>query len=112
MRGRQRYAVTFRVDQYWKGTPAQTITLYDLDAGTDCHGFGYEVGKEYLVYAFQEGAKDYKMDDFFWFGWTDVLAPGTSMLQPTACTPGGETSSRLVRRTMRELGLGRLQRHP
>jgi hypothetical protein len=44
MRGRQRYAVTFRVSEYWKGAPGQTVTLYDLDAGTDCMGFGYEVG--------------------------------------------------------------------
>jgi hypothetical protein len=45
MRGRQRYAITFRVIEYWKGTPGQTVRLYDVDAGSDCMGFGYEVGK-------------------------------------------------------------------
>jgi hypothetical protein len=65
MKGRRRYAVTFQVNRYWKGSPTYNITLYDLDAGTDCHGFDYQVGKEYLVYASQEKARDYRFDDFF-----------------------------------------------
>jgi len=87
MGGRQRYAVTFLVEEYWRGTPAQTITLYDLDPGTDCMGAGFQSGRTYLVFAAEEIAKDYQPDpDFFWCGWTDVLPAGTPMFRPlTAC---------------------------
>jgi hypothetical protein len=107
MRGRQRVAVTFRVNRYWKGAPTRTATLYDLDPGTDCHGFGYEAGKEYLVYASMNEARDYRLDkDYFWFGWTDILAPGTKILEPLSCNPGGLTSERVVRKALSELGRG------
>jgi len=106
MKGRRRYAATFRIDEYWKGAPGQIATIYFLDAG--CLAAGYETGKEYLVYGSLQEAKDYRADDIFLYGWTDVLPPGTPMLVPTACTPDGQTSSRLVRDTLRELGPGRL----
>jgi hypothetical protein len=103
---RGRFAITFRVDRYWKGPSARTVTLYDLDPGTDCQGFGYEAGKEYLVYAYLSEAEDYRMDKDLWFGWTDILAPGTKMLRPMACTPGGLTSKRWAKKAMSELGRG------
>ena len=55
MRGRQRYAVTFRAIEYWKGDQGETVLLYDLDPGTDCLGAGLQVGKEYLIFASKEG---------------------------------------------------------
>lgn len=109
MRGRQRYAVTFRVQEYWKGTPAPAITLYTLDPGTDCLGDDYQVGKEYLVYASEQEARDLQPDpDFFWYGWTDVVAAGTRIvLSQNACKPAGMVSSPWVRTALHELGRGR-----
>ena len=107
MRGRQRFAVTLRVSEYWKGNRGETVTLYDLAPGTDCMGAGLRPGKEYLIFASEEGARDYRPDsDFFWFGWADVLPSGTPMLQPMA-TLSGELSDSVVRSKMRQLGRGR-----
>jgi hypothetical protein len=77
MKGRNRYSITFGVDEFWKGAPGRTVTIYGLDDGTDCLGGSfYEVGKSYLVYASEQDAKDVVLDDFFWYGWTDNLAKG------------------------------------
>lgn len=109
MRGRRRYSISFRVDEYWSGSPDRMRILYGLDGGIDCMGDGgYEVGKNYLVYAEQKIVKDVILDDAsFWFGWTDVLPEGTQMLVPGACAPGGETATVAVRRALRRLGKGR-----
>ncbi len=107
MKGRGRYAITFRVDEYWKGDPGQTVIIYGVDDGTDClGGGGYKVGKNYLVYSSEQDVKDEVIDTFFWYGWTDVLPKGTKMLVPGSCTPGGEISA--VRKSLRELGKGRV----
>lgn len=108
MRGRKRYAVTLRATEYWKGDRGETVVLYDLDPGTDCLGVGLQVGKEYLIFAKEEGAADlrYAADDFA-FGWTDVLPPGTPMLKPEANVPGGDLSDPGVKRSMHQLGKGR-----
>jgi len=112
MRGRGRYAITFQVDEYWKGTPGRNVILYGVDDGTDCLGDGgYEIGKNYLVYASEQVVKDVIMDGIFWYGWTDVLPEGTTMLVPqTVCRPGGATSA--VRKALRELGRGRIPAKP
>ena len=110
MRGRRRYSITFRVDEYWKGPVGRNVILYGVDNGTDCLGDGgYEVGRNYLVYASEREVKDIVMENgFFWYGWTDVLPEGTKMLVPqTACEPGGgETSA--TRKAIRELGKARM----
>jgi hypothetical protein len=108
MKGRRRYAITFRVDQYWKGAPGRSVILYAVDPGTDCLGDGgYGVGKNYLVYASEQDVKDEAFDGQFWFGWTDLLPQGTKMLVPqTVCTPGGESAA--ARKSLRELGKGRI----
>jgi len=113
MRGRQRYAYTFRVAEYWRGSPTRTIRLYALDASMDCMGTRFDSGKEYLVFGSEEKAKDYQPDpNFYWYGWTDVLAPGTPMFQPiTACVPGGNTSASEVRKQLRQLGRGLVPKH-
>ena len=110
MRGRQRFAVKMRVAEYWKGNRGETVTLYDLSPGTDCMGAGLKPGKEYLIFASEEGARDHRLDaDFFWYGWTDVLTSGMPMLQPMARF-GGDLSDPRVRTDMRELGRGRRPR--
>jgi hypothetical protein len=108
MRGRNRYAIAFRVDEYWKGSPGRTLVIYGLDPGTDCLGDGgYQVGKEYLVYASEQRAKDFLMGDYFWYGWKDILPEGSVMLVPdTACKPGGEVAK--ARAALDELGRGRV----
>ncbi len=108
MKVRNRYAITFRVNEYWKGSLGRRVTLYGIDARADCMGGGgYQVGKNYLVYAGQGKARDIILENgFFWYGWTDVLPEGTPMLVPQlACTPGGETST--ATQAIRELGKGR-----
>jgi hypothetical protein len=104
---RQRYAVTFRVNRLWKGTPNETATLYDLSPGTDCQGFGFEVGKEYLVYASQAVAEDFKIGERLFYAWTDILTPGTQMLRPIPCTYGGLTSDKGVKNSLSGLGPGK-----
>jgi hypothetical protein len=69
MRWRERYAITLRVSEYWKSDRGEMVTLYDLFPGTDCMGMGLRVGKEYLIFASEEGASDYRPDaSFFWYG--------------------------------------------
>jgi hypothetical protein len=104
MKGRLRFAITLRVDRYWKGPLTRTVTFYDLDPGTDCQGFGYELGKEYLVYAYVSEAKDYRVGNELAFVWTDILAPGTKMFLPMACVPGGLVSQPWAKKAMRALG--------
>jgi hypothetical protein len=107
MKGRRRYAITFRVNEYWKGVPGRNVILYGMDDGTDCLGGSfYEIGKNYLVYSSEVAVKDVIVGELFWYGWTDVLPEGGRMLVPAACTPGGETST--VRRALLELGQGRI----
>ena len=111
MRNRRRYAVTFQVHEQWKGEQKQELTLYTLDPGTDCMGAGYKVAEEYLVYARSTPAQDYRYDDFFWYGWTDVVPKGSPMLVPVAgCMPGGSTSTPEVRESVKALGRGTIPR--
>jgi len=108
MRGRARYAITFRVDEFWKGPVGRSVVIHAVEAGTDCLGDGaYEVGKNYLVYANEVDVRDVSLEGEFWYGWTDVLPKGSKMLTPqTVCTRGGETTS--VRKAIRELGKARI----
>jgi hypothetical protein len=105
---RGRYAITFRVDEYWKGSPASTIVIYGVDPGTDCMGWGdVEVGKAYLMYAGEQEAKDVVVGDHFWIGWADLFPKGTKLLVPVACAPSGEVSTAGVDQALRELGKGK-----
>ena len=92
MRGRGRYAIAFRVDEYWKGPRQPTVIVYGLDNGSDClGGSGFEVGKDYLIFASEQDVF-WPGGTTFWYGWTDVVPKGTPMLAPQACAPSGETS--------------------
>jgi hypothetical protein len=106
MRGRNRYAITFKVEEYWKGPLKRLVVIYGVDPGTDCLGDGgYQVGQEYLVYATETYARDFYLGEDFWYGWADILPLNTRILIPdTACMPGGEISS--VKHILRELGKG------
>ena len=108
MKGRGRYAITFRVNEFWKGSPGRQATLYGVDGGSDClWDGGYVAGKDYLVYAAEVEAKDVVRENGqFWYGWTDVLPKGTKMLIPEdACMPGGLADRKALRR---DLGKGRI----
>jgi hypothetical protein len=99
MRGRDRFAVTFRVAEYWKGKLARIVVVYDLAPSADCQGRDYEEGGEYLVYASFGPSRDVKLDDHFWYGWTDVVTAGTAMLQPImGCIPGNPANRTAARR--------------
>jgi hypothetical protein len=110
MKGRGRVKVIFEVLRYWKGKPNSLVTLYDLSLGEsgDCMGYGFQIGKEYLVYAQSTISKDVRPDpDFFWYGWTDVIPVGTPMLVPAmACSPGGDVKRSYTRAALRRLGAG------
>src|ERR1700691_1645571 len=83
VKGRGRYAITFHVDEYWKGSPGTTIVIYGVDPGTDCMGWGdVEVGKAYLMYVGKQEAKDVVVGDHFWIGWADLFPKGTKILVP------------------------------
>ena len=88
--------------------PLRVSAIYGLDPGTDCLGDGgYQVGKEYLVYASEQRSKDFLMGDYFWYGWKDILPEGSVMLVPdTACKPGGEAAKARV--ALDQLGPGRV----
>ena len=62
MKGRERYAVTFRVSEYWKATRGEIVVVYDLAPGTDCMGAGLRIGREYLIFTSEEEAKNYRPD--------------------------------------------------
>jgi hypothetical protein len=108
MNGRGRYAITFRVDENWKGSRLPTLVIYALDDGTDCTGgSSFTVGKNYLVFASEKTSQDVSLDGtHLWFGWTEVLPKATPMLVPTPCTPSGETSRVFVRAAINQLGKG------
>jgi hypothetical protein len=56
-RGRQRFAVTLRVAEYWKGSRGEIVTLYDVSPRT-VWVLGYK-WVEYLIFASEEGAREY-----------------------------------------------------
>jgi hypothetical protein len=100
--------VTLQVIEYWAGNPGKEVTMYDLDPGTDYLGFGFQVGREYLVFASQGLSKDHRLGSDFWYGWTDVLPLGTPIWEPlNGCSPGGEVSGAEVKKQLRQLGRGK-----
>jgi hypothetical protein len=104
---RGRYAITFRVNQYWKGPKQTTVILYGLDDGPDClGGSSYQVGTEYLVFADEAPSQDVFLERNFWYGWTDIIPNGTPMLMDASCAPKGKVSERFVRDAIKRLGKG------
>jgi hypothetical protein len=105
------YAVTYRVDEYWKGSPARELVIYsmaDVFPGR-CEGWGdVSVGKEYLIYGF-EGAIENEPNppDRTWIQYGDVIPKGTKIMTVGACTPSGEVSRSDVAPALRKLGSGK-----
>src|SRR5689334_19743349 len=62
MRGRRRYRITMRVAESWKGNVGATVTLHDLEPGMDCMGSDLRIGKEYLLFTYQESAEDHVLE--------------------------------------------------
>jgi hypothetical protein len=105
MRGRKRYAITFRVDESWKGSRAGMLIVYGMDDGSDCQGgSSYEIGKNSLVFADEGPSQDRMLGEKFWYGWTDVVPQGTRLLELRVCTPSGEISK--VSEALKRLGKG------
>ena len=48
--GRRRYEVHFSVAKQWKGSLPSEVVIYDAEPRGDCQGFGFEGGKEYVVF--------------------------------------------------------------
>jgi len=53
-RGKDGLQVTVEVDRAWKGITAKTVNVSTAENGAAC-GFGFEMGKSYLIYASGEG---------------------------------------------------------
>ena len=83
------YAVTYRVDEYWKGSPAREVVIYGMANvfSGRCEGWGdVLVGKEYLIYAFEREVNDeYNQSDRTWIEYVDVIPKGTRILTVGAC---------------------------
>jgi hypothetical protein len=104
--GRSRYTVTFSVSKYWKGNPGKEIAIHIVQPGTDCIGARFDEGKEYLVFAISQEARDYWLEDKFWYGWLDVLPSGTQLLTVNNfCDSTAEMKQ--AGKTLRALGKGR-----
>jgi len=104
------YAVTYRVEEYWKGSPARELVIYgmaDVFPGR-CEGWGdVSVGKEYLIYAFEGEVRDeYSQPDRTWIEYVDAIPKGTKILTVGACTPSGQVSETYVDIALRKLGTG------
>jgi hypothetical protein len=112
-RGRQRYEVYFTVGRQWKGLSSSEIVVYDAAPRGDCEGFGFEIDKEYVVFAHGWTVKeDVKLDvplqDLTYHDiWNDVLPVGTEILVGRICTRTGEITSAESRRVIRQLGRAR-----
>jgi hypothetical protein len=104
--GRPRYVVTFSVFKYWKGNPGKEITIHIVEPGTDCIGARFEEGKEYVVFAISQEAKDYWLEDKFWYGWLDLVPGGTQLLTVNNfCDSTAEVKQ--AGATLRALGKGK-----
>jgi hypothetical protein len=104
------YAVTYRVDEYWKGSPARELVIYGMADvfGGRCEGWGdVSVGEEYLIYAFEGEVRDqYNPPDRTGIEYVDVILKGTKILTVGACTPSGQVSRPYVVSALSKLGPG------
>jgi len=103
---RARYAVTFSVSKYWKGSSGRSVTLHVVGPGTDCVGASFELGKEYIVFAVFQEANDYWLGNDFWYGWLDVLPRGSRILTANnSCDSTSEIKEGMS--TLKVLGRGK-----
>lgn len=50
-------AVRFKIEESWKGAPSKEATVFTGQGGGDC-GYKFEVGQQYLVYAYRYNETD------------------------------------------------------
>jgi hypothetical protein len=111
--GRRRYAVRFSVAKQWKGSLPSEVVIYDAEPRGDCQGFGFEGGKEYVVFERSrvvtedvteriEG-RDITVQDL----WNDVPPVGTKIFIGEICTHTTEITAAQAGRTIRLLGEAR-----
>ena len=108
--GRRRYEVHFSVAKVWKGSRSPEFLVYDAEPRGDCEGFGFEAGKEYVVFArartvsadvtLKIAGQDIDFPDI----WNDVLPVGTKILIGEICTRTDEITSAGAIQTIRLLG--------
>jgi hypothetical protein len=103
---RRRYTATFSASEYWKGAPAKSVLLHLVDPRPDCIGARFDLGKEYVVFAVAQRAKDYRLGDDLWYGWLDILADGLEILTVNNfCNSTAEVKA--AAQTLKQLGQGR-----
>jgi hypothetical protein len=104
------YAVTYRLDEYWKGSPGREVVIYGMAnvSSGRCEGWGdVSVGKEYLIYAFERNVQaEYSRSDRTWIEYTDAIPKGTKIMTVGACTPSREIAGSDVDLALRKLGPG------
>jgi hypothetical protein len=100
---RARYVVTFSVSEYWKGEPGRKITLHVLAPRPDCNGADFEAKKEYIVFAESRTADDVRIKGTLWFGWLDLLPPGTQIFTARSLCSNTEEAIK-GGKTLRALG--------
>jgi hypothetical protein len=113
MDGRRRYEVHFSVARQWKGPRSAEIVVYDAAPRGDCQGFGFEMGKEYVVFVrgravtadatLHVDGRDITFPDI----WNDVLPIGTKILIGEICSHTSEVTKDRARQTMKLLGPAR-----
>lgn len=104
------YAVTYRVDEYWKGSPGRELVIYgmaDVFPGR-CEEWGeVSIGEEYLIYAFDGEVQDEQSyPNRTWIEYVDVIPKATKIMTVRACTYSGQVSMSYVVRALRNLGPG------
>lgn len=108
--GRRRYAVRFSVKDRWKGDSSVEVVVYDAAPAGDCEGFGFEAGKDYVVFARRRAVlrdtavhvdgKDLVLQDI----WNDVLPIGSKILIGEICTHTAGLNSRAASEAIVLLG--------
>ena len=103
---RTRSAVEFSVSRYWKGNPLPKVTLHVVDLRGDCLGARFIENSEYLVFAHTQAADDFRIENFLWIGWLDLMPKGTELLTAREiCTNTSEI--RKAKASLRPLGQGK-----
>ena len=105
--GRRRYEVHFEEANRWKGPKSADIVVYDAEPRGDCQGFGFEAGKDYLVFVRERAVTPDSVGDILPDLWNDILQAGRKILFGELCTNTGELTSTTARETVRRLGKAR-----
>ncbi|QOY89760.1 hypothetical protein [Paludibaculum fermentans] len=111
--GRRRYQIRFSVAEIWKGADSKELTVYDQNPAGDCGGWGFELGKDYVVFA-----RSYKVTKGFTIRvegrdvewpdrWKGALPIGRQMLISEQCTRTAGLGTGAANQTIQLLGKAR-----